>query len=176
MNGTFPTQLDPSLWKKTKLTHLVLFILGSLLMLPSVLVAYFCLLLMGPAGSSGFGGSSMVDPIHAAIAGTGCGVLAWSALGLLFFKRTDPRFHLASWSTVILFSVVAGYGTFVWLTLGEGDMHWITWTLWAVVFSSVTGFIAGFRNLLLAWKSLERFHLEKNAFLATRKNATQSGA
>jgi len=163
MNEPFPIQLDPMLWKKTRVTHLVLFTLGSLLLVPSALVAYCSVLLMQHGGIGHAG--TLVDPIHAAIAGTGCGVLAWSALGLLFFKRADPGFHLVAWLGVILFSLVAGFGCYVWLTMGEGDLEWITVTLWVVVAACLLGLVAGVRNLRLALKSRRRMKEELESFL-----------
>jgi hypothetical protein len=166
MNQPFPIQLDPMLWKKTRVTHLVLFTLGSLLLFPSALVAYFSMMLMRHGGIGHTG--TLINPIHAAIAGTGCGVLAWSALGLLFFKRADPGFHLVAWSSVILFSLVAGSGCYVWLTMGGGDLEWITVTLWVVVAACLFGLVAGVRNLMLALNSRRRMKVELEVFLGRR--------
>lgn len=166
MNEPFPIQLDPALWKRTRVTHLLLFTLGTLLLVPSALVAYFAILLMQHGGIGPVGG--LVNPVHSAIAGTGCGVLAWSGLGLLFFKRASPGFHLLAWSGVILFSLVAGFGCYVWLTMGGGDLEWITVTLWVVVAACLFGFVAGVRNLRLALASRRRLKAELDAFLLRR--------
>lgn len=95
--------LDQNLWLKTRVVHWVLFFLGCLLMIPAGLVFLY-------AGAAIWEGRPQLvdDRVWTAMAGSASGVFAWIALGLLFFKRTDPRWHVAAWSTVMVFALVGG--------------------------------------------------------------------
>ncbi|MEI7928547.1 MAG: hypothetical protein WCH40_08355, partial [Verrucomicrobiales bacterium] len=148
MNDNYPMFLDAELVRRTKVFHIILFVLGTLLMLPGAVVSYFAAMLMDMGGFPGFGEKAIANPIYCAIAGTGTGVLAWVMLGLLFFKRADPRWHVVVWPSLILFSVVAGFGCFVWLTMHEvADTTLIVAVLWTVVIASVLCLVIGCRNL-----------------------------
>jgi len=166
MTGNYPMFLDAELARRTKVTHIVLFVLGTLLMLPGAFVAYFALILTGMGGFPGFGEKAIANPVHCAIAGTGTGVIAWVMLGLLFFKRADPRWHLVVWPSVMLFSVVSGVGCFVWLTMGEGaDVSVINSVLWTVLIAALLCLVIGIRNLDLAVKSRRKLKGELEAFM-----------
>ena len=164
MTGNYPMFLDAELARRTKVTHIVLFVLGTLLMLPGAFVAYFALILMGMGGFPGFGEKAIANPVHCAIAATGTGVLAWVMLGLLFFKRADPRWHVVVWPSLVLFSVVAGFSCFVWLEMGE-IAPLITVVIWTVVIAALLCVAIGIRNLDLAVKSRRKLKGELEAFM-----------
>ncbi len=166
MNGNYPMFLDAELVRRTKVSHIVLFVFGTLLLLPGALVSYFTVILMSMGGFPGFGEKAIANPVHCAIAGTGTGVIAWVMLGLLFFKRADPRWHVVVWPSLVLFSVVAGFSCFVWLTMGEvADVPLIAGVLWTVVIAAVLCLIIGIRNLDLAVKSRRKLKAELEAFM-----------
>lgn len=166
MNGNYPMFLDAELARLTKVSQIVLFVLGTLLMPCGLVVAYLGLLYMEMGGMRGFGGDDLANPVYCALAGTGSGVLAWVMLGLLFFKRADPRWHVVVWPSLILFSLVAGFGCFVWLGRESmADVVWIAAVLWTVVIASVLCLVIGCRNLGLAFESRRRLKAGLEAFL-----------
>ena len=172
MNGNYPMFLDAELVRRTKVSHIVLFVLGTLLMPCGAVVAYLGLTYMEMGGLRGFGCEAFANPVYCALAGTGSGVLAWVMLGLLFFKRADPRWHVVVWPSLILFSVVAGFGCFVWLTMHEvADTTLIVAVLWTVVIASVLCLVIGCRNLSLAFKSRRKMKAELEAFLIRHEPA-----
>ncbi|OYU98691.1 MAG: hypothetical protein CFE26_27155 [Verrucomicrobiales bacterium VVV1] len=174
MNGNYPMFLDAELVRRTKVSHIVIFVLGTLLMPCGLVVAYLGLLYMQMSGLRGFGGEALANPVYCAIAGTGSGVFAWVMLGLLFFKRADPRWHVVVWPSLILFSLVAGFGCFVWLTEENmADVGWISAVLWTVVLASVLCLVIGIRNLGLAVKSRRKLKAELEAFLIRYEPPTQ---
>lgn len=111
------SHLDPSIWRTTKTAHITLTVIGTLLLLPAsgVLIA-----LWEFVGSSfAHADNGTVLALGSALIGTFSGCLAWWALCLLYFKKTDLRWQRIAWSLCAVF----GFLTIPCLA------GWIIWML-----------------------------------------------
>lgn len=143
-------RLDPELARKTRVSHWFLFVITSLLVVPAGFFFYvFENLIRDPGGHV----SWMWDLLSTAIfVSAGTEVLAWSLLGLLFFKRSFPLWHRIVWMTVLLFGSVTG----------AISLYLASWDSDARVYLLLFGFfcflivVLAARNLVLAYRSLKK--------------------
>ncbi|BCX49756.1 hypothetical protein HAHE_36640 [Haloferula helveola] len=101
--------LRPELWERSKVAHITLVSIGTLLLLPAAYVffgMFIFITFVGGMGGSSWGGmdAETIFLMISAVGSAGFGVLAWSALGFLFFKRNDARWQRACW----IFSAIFG--------------------------------------------------------------------
>lgn len=145
MSDPLHPALDPSLGRATRVGHIVLFVLGTPLLVP----AFFVLSLAVTSSFLSHNADALALPLIA-IGGSATGILAWTALGLLFFKPADRAWHRLCWGTVALFGAVAGLGSILWLAAPEPSPDIIQFILIAVLFTSVASIGLGARNFLQA--------------------------
>ena len=113
--------LRPELWKKTKVMHIILMTCGTLLMIPVVYTMIGAAIYLFNFGSSirPYLGDIMPGLISLMLSCCSGG-LAWSALGLLFFKRSDARWQRACWAIVSVFGcITAPCAIGWWLYISE---------------------------------------------------------
>lgn len=157
--SSFPF-LDPVLARKTRPWHLALFIIATLLVLPA---GYVFAVVGMVAQDGGFSHISHNDGamIFTAAVPSATGILAWAALGLLLMKPAHPRWHLACWSIVILFSVSAVPGCLYWFfevlgwdSSGTEIDNAFVWIVGAAFVAALTSLAVAVRNIRLARRSL----------------------
>jgi hypothetical protein len=141
---------DPSLARKTKAGHWLLFTFATLLTLPAAFVFVAVAELIGHAS---FMESTM---LVAAAAPSFSGVLAWIALGLLLTRPAYPHWHLACWPFVILFGITAIPGCLYWLAEENDPAFFITWIVVFAFVAAIASIALAVRNLRLARQSLGR--------------------
>jgi len=158
--------IDPELARHTRITHIVMAVVGTLLMIPACLILFGISMLL----LEGFGGPGRPREwaaVISAVAGSVTGGLGWCALCLLFFKRADARWHLAAWSLCALHGVVTLPGIVGWSVFVMREMlrHWprgdIDAFLLVLVFATILAnscacILLGLRNARLARTSLAR--------------------
>jgi hypothetical protein len=139
---------DPALVRKTKVSHLVLFIFATLLTLPA---GFVFMVLPELLGLASFKESAML--VAAAIPSL-TGVIAWIALGLLMTRPAYPHWHLACWPFVILFGITAVPGCLYWLTEESNPDSFITWIVLFALVAAIASIAVAIRNLRIARASL----------------------
>lgn len=147
--------LDPDLARQTRVGHLILFVAGTLLVLPAAFATYILGVIIFDSSMGSLSGDDLTIALSAGIPSV-AGVLAWAALGLLLTKPAYPKWHLACWSLVLFFGLCAVPCCLCWLS----QVHSVPPGLSLVaVFALLAGVastaIAG-RNLRLARLSLLR--------------------
>lgn len=109
------SHLRPELWERSKIAHIVLFVVGTLLMIPAVyaLIAVAIFMTMWGSFNSMLDGQEILGFVTG-MASTCTGGLAWCSLGLLFFKRADARWQRFCWAVCSVFGFVAAPSTVGW--------------------------------------------------------------
>ncbi|MGB1129347.1 MAG: hypothetical protein ACPG4K_04805 [Haloferula sp.] len=107
--------LHPELWTRSKVSHITLFSIGTLLMIPGLygLFAFAMLVTMWGMFASSLDAEEMLG-IGSALASVCFGGIAWSGLGLLFFKRADVRWQRICWIMVVIFGFVCAPSAVGW--------------------------------------------------------------
>ncbi len=156
--------LRPTLWRASKVAHITLVSLGSLMLLPAGLVMLALVQFFLIFGSGGMGGTSgmpggAVFAMISAVGSTCLGVLAWAALSLLFFKRNDARWQRVCWGFCAAFGIVATpciVGWMVWMS-GEGlpsDAAWVYLIFLGMLATAIASISCGCRFSLAAARAL----------------------
>lgn len=147
--------LDPDLARQTRVGHLILFVAGTLLVLPASFAAYIMGVIVFDSSMGSLSGEDLTMVLSAGIPSI-AGVLAWAALGLLLTKPAFPKWHLACWSLVLFFGLCAFPCCLCWLSKENSPDSWLTWiAVFALVAAVASTAIAG-RNLRLTRISLLR--------------------
>jgi hypothetical protein len=139
--------LRPSLWRRSKVAHIVLFSLGSLMLLPAcgVMIAFYQM--QQYFGSSGLAGMKDLEAFaFFSMIGSSClGIVAWAAMGLLFFKRTDARWQRICWRCCSIFGWVATPSLIVMFVfaIDEGLPSEAWWLFLILAAMLATSFAAG---------------------------------
>lgn len=150
--------LRPTLWRASKVAHITLVSLGSLMLLPAglVMLALANAFFMFGRGSIP---SEVWLPLISAVGSTCLGVLAWAALSLLFFKRNDARWQRVCWGFCAAFGIVATpciVGWIVWMS-GEGlpsDAAWVYLIFLGMLATAIASISCGCRFSLAAARAL----------------------
>jgi len=107
--------LRPELWKQSKVMHIVLMVIGTLLMVPLLYTLAVAAIFL-----SSFGGPLSSIPADelpgfiSVLVSLCSGGFAWCALGLLFFKRTDARWQRICWAIAAVFGYISTPCTVGW--------------------------------------------------------------
>lgn len=147
MNSAIP---DPTLARKTKAGHWLLFALATVLVLPAGFVFVAAAEMIGHAS---FMESAM---LAAATVPSITGVLAWIALGLLLMRPAYPHWHLACWPFVVLFGITAIPSCLYWLSEENDPAFFITWIVVFALVAAIASIAVAVRSLGLARRSLGR--------------------
>lgn len=156
--------LRPSLWEDSKVAHITLVSLGGLMLLPAALVMFVfvqAFLVFGRGGMGGMGGipDEAMLALITAVGSTCVGVIAWTALCLLLFKRTDARWQRICWGFCAVFGIVASpciAGWMIWIA-GEGvpnDDGWIYLIFLLMLGIAIASLVFGVRFSRAAAKAL----------------------
>ncbi|MEM1082567.1 MAG: hypothetical protein AAGI48_00460 [Verrucomicrobiota bacterium] len=151
--------LDPTLWRVTRGMHIFLFILGTLLVFPAshgfyILSNYarYGLWSLGREGSLGIASFSII---------ASSGIITWSGLGTLFFKRNDLRWHLIVWRSCTVFGSVGFLPSLAWYAhlseFAPSARDYSIWPaliyhglFWLILTSSLMALVCGLRYARLA--------------------------
>ena len=159
-----PTPFDhlrPSLWRASKVAHITLVSLGTVMLIPAAYVMIALVVVISFNGGfpgSGVGNEEMLLLITA-VGSTSIGVLAWCALSLLFFKRNDARWQRICWAMTAVFGVVASpciIGWIVWLSDRglPGEAWWVYLIFIAMLGVAVACLVVGARFSIAAKDAL----------------------
>lgn len=165
--------LEPGLWIASKRAHITLFTIGSLLVAPALYP--FVVLAVVSASGYGFGPSDLDTEgglMLISFALSSCaGILAWTALGILFFKRADARWQRACWRVTAVFGWISTACTIGWLIFALNELFphsnygWPEFTAIAILLlvlgTSMASAVCG-----------HRFSRSASAYLAGCSNAT----
>lgn len=144
-------RLDPYLAHLTGKSHFGLLAIGTFLMISvGIMLLIFALVLPFPR----FSQVSQIATGDVFILGSALacltGVLAWVALGLLLFKRSDPFWHLACWPVVGLFGIITVPYAVLWLMQAPVAF------LFPVFAGGIGSLYFSVQNVQRAWTSLKR--------------------
>jgi len=152
MHGT-SIRFDPVLAQRAKVPHIILFLVGTML-LPAAALALFGAYMLGLGRHS----SPEERATFLLAAGTASlGVLAWVALGLLFFKRASPVWQLVCWSVVALFGLCCVPSSAYWLWRSHGeDPMWLPAILITALIAGTGSAIQGILSIRWALRSIRQ--------------------
>lgn len=106
-------QFDLSLWKRSKIAHITLVSIGTLLMIPACFVLVSIAIAI-QRGMYPLIGEFFLHFLAAIAATTSCG-FAWCALCLLFFKRCDAQWQRISWTICAISGYITFPATLLWI-------------------------------------------------------------
>ncbi|MCH7225953.1 hypothetical protein [Haloferula sp. A504] len=167
--------LRPSLWRASKVAHITLVSLGTIMLLPAGLVMFGLIqffIYFGGMSAGGFGGmgSEEMLAMGSAVVSSSFGVLAWSALSMLFFKRNDARWQRICWAICGVFGTIASpciLGWIAWISSeGAGvDESWLFLIFWSMFGVALASAIVGFRYSASAHRALQHPPTEEDRSL-----------
>jgi MFS family permease len=115
-------------------------------------------------------GSEEMLAVGSAVVSSSFGVLAWSALSMLFFKRNDARWQRICWAICGVFGVIASpciLGWIAWISsegAGSGE-SWIFLIFWSMFGVALASAIVGFRYSASAHRALQHPPTEEDRSL-----------
>ncbi|MEM9237538.1 MAG: hypothetical protein AAGB14_12225 [Verrucomicrobiota bacterium] len=151
--------LDAAMWRVTRGMHIFLFILGTLLVFPAS-YGFFALIFFTRSGLSSNDPEETLGIVSFSIIASS-GILAWSGLGTLFFKRHDLRWHLIVWRSCTVFGIVGFLPSLAWYAhlseFAPSARNYSIWPaliyhglFWLIFTSSLMALVCGLRYARLA--------------------------
>lgn len=164
--------LRPSLWRASKIVHIVLVSLGTIMLVPAAYVMIALGIAMTyfggfPSGSTSGMPTEAVIALITAVASSGVGVIAWCALSILFFKRNDARWQRICWGICAAFGVVSSPCIVLWIIYltQEGmpsEMGWVYLIFFSMLGVALACAFFGFRYSLAAASALKHLPTEED--------------
>lgn len=172
--------LRPTLWHASKVAHIVLVSLGTLMLLPAGIFLLLIIEMSGwfGRGSSGFFSMAGADPgeqlmVIGMFLSCCTGVLAWAALSILFFKRNDARWQRICWAFAAVYGSL-GSLTFVGVIIAAADEFshgpdaaWPLLILLSLLGASIAAAVCGIRYSRSAQQALRHPPTPKDREIAT---------
>jgi hypothetical protein len=150
--------LDPSVWKASKVAHITLAVIGTILIFPAGLVFYVLSQALDYQYSF-FSNPGTILLSGSALIGSVSGGFAWCALCLLFFKRCDLHWQRIAWTTCAIFGYLTTpciIGWIVWIMSEQSSADEAVLIYFGIFTTTVCCMVIGRKNARLAQQSLKR--------------------
>lgn len=153
-HNPFP-MLDPELRRRTRRSHIALFTLGSLLIIPAAFVLYLFGFIVKEGDLMNIG-MEHLGMILSAVIPSLTGSLAWTALGILLMRPAYPSWHRVCWSFVELFGITTIPCSILWICLEPSKGSPFTLVAGFAFLTAIYSVVVATRNLKLSRLSLIR--------------------
>ena len=149
--------LEPELWERSRTLHIVLFVLGTLMLAPAALAVWGAWMMLEFEAANDTSG---VLAVITATLGSGLGVFAWTAMGLLLMKRHDARWQRVCWNICAAFGGFNSLACLGWIIalVAENGPDALIMLMIALMLASIVALAGGIhhgraaRDACLRWQ------------------------